>query len=328
MKSPTTVLLFAVLTGACAAASPTPSTIDGGQDGGSLDGTAKDAGSTGPDSMGSAHDVAGSDGSALQTHIDAGASQPDAGGAQVDGGSAGGAGGSTKCDNAHGPMVHVPAGVFLFGQAEKKTKLPAFCADKYEVSAAAFNACVKAGGCEGYSKWPQCKDGGKGAPNQCLSKPGDLPANFIDWYRANAYCKWAKKRLPTAEEWEKAARGTDARIYPWGSAIGCMHAHYERGQGFNLCKGFGGKADKPVSAKEYAKWASPWGTVQMAGNLREWIDYRKDRTKPPDENGYGISKGGDYREGKAGVAIIVSYGLLGPGVSSDGHGFRCVADPL
>lgn len=223
-------------------------------------------------------------------------------------------------------MMLVPAGDFLFGLAAKKTALAAFCIDRYEVRAADYAACAKAGGCVGHNKWAQCKDGADGAPNSCLTNPGELPANWIDWYRAQEYCDWAGKRLPTEQQWEKAARGTDSRMWPWGDAIGCANAHHERGKVFGSCKGVGGLPNGPVAVNLYEASASPYGAVQMAGNVREWIDYRKDRTKPPDENGYGVSKGGDYQDDKAGIAIVGAYGLLGPGVTSAGHGFRCAAD--
>ena len=233
----------------------------------------------------------------------------------------------TTCPQSQGAMVFVAGGSFFFGAQSTPTELASFCIDKYEVRAADYAACAKAGGCVGHAKWAQCKDGAKGAPNSCLSKPGELPANWIDWFRALEYCQWAGKRLPTEQQWEKAARGTDKRDWPHGSTIGCKHAHYGRGQGFDGCKGFGGLPDAPVAVNLYEAHTSPCGAVQMAGNVREWIDHRKDRSKLPEDAGYATSKGGDFREGKGGVAIVGSYGLVGPGVASDGQGFRCAADP-
>jgi formylglycine-generating enzyme required for sulfatase activity len=251
---------------------------------------------------------------------DAGGTEPD-----PDAGADGSAASESLCPQQYGPMVLVPAGSFIFGATTKKQQLAAFCIDKYELKASAYAACVKAGGCEGHKKWAQCKDGAVGAPNSCLNDPKDLPANWIDWYRAHEYCAWAGKFLPDEKQWEKAARGTDGRLYPWGNTIGCMHAHWGRSVGFSDCKGFNKLPDAVVAVTMYAKWPSPYGTVQMSGNVREWVDYRKDKTQSPDSKGYAISKGGEYRESKQGVSPLVSYGLLGPSVTMDSQGFRCAA---
>lgn len=318
------------LSAACSSLAPVPNRNGDGPpeadgsaatDGGATDGGATDASASSADAETSPVDTTSSrtsDGSALQQgESDADADADEA----ADGADAGEPVGG--CPDAHGEMVLVPAGEFLFGPNDTKTTLPAFCIDKYEVRADAYATCVKAGGCIGHSKWPQCKDGDSSAPNSCLSKPGDSPANWIDWYRAFEYCEWAQKALPTEEQWEKAARGTDGRLFPWGNSIGCKHAHWGRSVGFDTCKGFGGLPDKSVDVTLYQKWASPYGALQMAGNVREWIDYRKDKTKPPPASGFAVSKGGEYRESKAGVSSVGSYKLLGPDVAMDSQGFRC-----
>ena len=234
---------------------------------------------------------------------------------------------SNSCPGARGAMVLVPAGPFLFSLANEPMTLPAFCIDVHEGRAKDYQRCVADGGCEGYSKWPQCKDGEKGAPNACLKDPGELPANWVDWHRADAYCRWANKALPTEQQWETAARGSDGRLYPWGPLIGCVHGNWGRGPGFDDCRGFGGKPDSIVPVTAYSSVGSPWGTVQMSGNVREWIDHRNDRGKPPDPKVPGVSKGGDFRQGKGGVSTVARYRLLGPDVASDSQGFRCVAKP-
>ncbi|HIE56977.1 MAG TPA: hypothetical protein EYP88_01915, partial [Anaerolineales bacterium] len=85
------------------------------------------------------------------------------------------------------------------------------------------------------------------------------PAVEVTWYGANAYCQWAGLRLPTEAEWEKAARGTDGRRFPWGDEIDCEHAQYAN------CRG----GLQPVGSKPAG--ASPYGALDMAGNVWEWV---------------------------------------------------------
>jgi formylglycine-generating enzyme required for sulfatase activity len=117
-----------------------------------------------------------------------------------------------------GEMVRVPAGEFTMGskgghsdeKPEHRVYLEEFYIDKYEVTVAQYRACVEAGACTApstgqYYNWGR-------------SERENHPINGVDWDQAQAYCGWAGKRLPSEAEWEKAARGTDGRTYPWGNA--------------------------------------------------------------------------------------------------------------
>ncbi|MBI4699622.1 MAG: SUMF1/EgtB/PvdO family nonheme iron enzyme [Deltaproteobacteria bacterium] len=166
-------------------------------------------------------------------------------------------------------MVLVPAGDFWMGCApadpscddDEKPRhevyLDAFYIDKTEVTVAAYRACVSAGGC-----------GAPGAEQSCNwgeSGRDDHPINCVDWHQSEAYCRWTGKRLPTEAEWEKAARSADGRIYPWGSeAPSCRLAVMNDGFG-----GCGRMSTWPVGSKPAG--ASPYGALDMAGNVWEWV---------------------------------------------------------
>jgi len=125
--------------------------------------------------------------------------------------------------------------------------LSAFKLDRTEVTQAAYKTCVDAAKC---------------SPPACGWDPANKaqhPVVCVDWNQAKAFCEWAGKRLPSEAEWEKAARGTDGRRYPWGGdAPTCDHAN------FGECGG----TTKAVGT--HALGASPFGMQDMAGNVWEW----------------------------------------------------------
>ena len=156
-------------------------------------------------------------------------------------------------------LMYVPAGTFTMGsnssdqpdeKPEHQVNLDAFWIDQTEVTNAMYAKCVDVGECVAPSN----------TANFSNSSYAKHPVVYVDWNQANAYCSWAERRLPTEAEWEKAARGTDGRTYPWGEGIDCNKANYQ-----SSC--VGGTA--PVGSYESGK--SPYEVYDMAGNVWEWV---------------------------------------------------------
>jgi len=198
-------------------------------------------------------------------------------------------------------MVRIPAGSFFYGCNEqvdrecdddekpgRHIELPAFSIDRNEVSVAAYRRCVEGGGCSADGTTMPFYQGEEKpafawACNWAKTGRESHPMNCVDWEQARSYCAWAGKRLPGEEEWEKAARGTDGRKFPWGN-VG-----FEPGQrvaniadetakkkqpGWSIAVGYddGYYATSPVG--RFPAGASPAGALDMAGNVWEWTESR------------------------------------------------------
>lgn len=195
-------------------------------------------------------------------------------------------------------MVVVPAGPFIMGddqgwneaQPRHQVDLPQFYIDKYEVSIDQFRKFVAAGGYEYDRYWESApsadlvrkKELQPSHWDELMRLPGDLPVCYVRYSDAAAYCKWAGKHLPSAAQWEKAARGTDGRRYPWGDnwmpgyANTITREMYDSGQETS--------AHWPMSVMAFPEGESPYGARQMSGNVWEWVsggmDFYPDNPKP------------------------------------------------
>ena len=177
---------------------------------------------------------------------------------------------TVSCSNG---MCLIPAGSFWMGcnsavdndcdsdeSPYHEVTLSGYYIDKTEVTVDDYADCVTAGACTAPST----------ASSYCnweVSGKGNHPVNCVNWSQAGEYCTWAGKRLPTEAEWEKAARGTDGRKYPWGNEDAtCEYAVMDDGTG----NGCGTDSTWEVCGKSPAG-DSPYGLCDMSGNVWEWV---------------------------------------------------------
>ncbi len=227
-------------------------------------------------------------------------------------------------------MVLVPAGEFEMGSMQgnsqpiRQVEMQAYWIDEFEVTVAAYAQCVIAGECGAPDVGSNC--------NWMVPGREDHPVNCVTWFEAEDYCAWTDegtKRLPTEAEWEKAARGTDARNFPWGNAPlpSCTHAIvYESGS-----QGCGEGATWPVGSRPLG--ASPYGAQDMAGNVWEWVadwyapSYDPTKTSDPTGPAMGMSRsmrgGGLDAVSSASVRTTHRIGIGAESPTYGLTGFRC-----
>ena len=235
----------------------------------------------------------------------------------------------------------VPAGEFIMGNTkatdelaygdespQHRLHLPAFAISQYPITNAQYAAFVHDGGYQ-TTQWQHCwtADGWQwrvenniGGPRR-YGSPYDLPNHpmvGVSWYEAMAFCAWLRHklgrtvRLPSEAEWEKAARGVDGRRYPWGEKLTREHANYsETGIGSTSAVGI------------FPKGASPYGALQMAGNVQEWTsslwgqnsgkpDFGypydpKDGREEPTAGGRRVVRGGSFDDPQSFVRCAYRY---------------------
>ena len=228
------------------------------------------------------------------------------------------------------PMMFVPAGEFLMGNSNAKEEtngkespqhqvyLDAFWIDKFEVTSAQYKKCVDAGKCAAPEKSGSETRGAYFGNAQY----DNYPVIYVSWNNAKTYCEWAGKRLPTEAQWEKAARGTDGRNFPWGNTFDQ-----------NLLNSDESKIGDTTAVGKFPNGASPYGVMDMAGNVFEWVADWYDRDyyqNSPARNPTGPATGDSrsYRGGSwfndGSFARAAARFMNVPDFALFFLGFRCV----
>ena len=226
-------------------------------------------------------------------------------------------------ENDGSVMVYVPAGEFLMGSKDDPDAednehpqhtiyVSAFWIDKTEVTNEQYGRCVAAGTCQA-SRYANSLNG------------ADQPVVGVSWHDAQAYCEWAGKRLPTEAEWEKAARGTDGRKYPWGNGFNGSKVNFnDTGDGYRYTA--------PVGS--YLGGTSPYGALNMAGNVWEWCEdwynegyYANSPQRDPqgpNSGEYRVVRGGSWYDDEGFVRAALRF-WYEPDYRDGSFGFRCVS---
>lgn len=241
-------------------------------------------------------------------------------------------------------LVYMPAGEFLMGTRDDQVgedderpqhtvNLDSYWIDETEVTAAQYQRCVTAGVCSAPDTSFYCTFGADGKSNH--------PVNCVDWNEATIYCDWVGRRLPTEAEWEKAARSMDGRIYPWGDVwdvqtvprLNFSDKNDPTGPSTDdVDDGFATTA--PVGS--FPAGASPYGPLDMAGNVWEWMadwydggyyaQSSRDNPIGPGSSSARVLRGGSWSNSAFGVRAANRY-WDAPGGRSGNVGFRCARSP-
>lgn len=223
-------------------------------------------------------------------------------------------------------MVYIPEGYFQMGTSSGKREdakpmhfvnTSAFFIDKYEVSNAEYSKFMLA---TNHAK-PRYWD------DKLFNKP-EHPVVGVSWHDAMAYAKWKSRRLPTEAEWEKAARGNDGRLYPWGKK-------WDKGFFFFFVNIYGmdDKYSRTAPVDYYQSGVSPFGIFNMSGNVWEWCldwydpNYYRDSPEidpmGPEASKMKVLRGGSWVNTIESVKVV-QRGRNFPHAKTSIYGFRTV----
>jgi formylglycine-generating enzyme required for sulfatase activity len=209
-------------------------------------------------------------------------------------------------------MVSLPGGTFKMGKRGDTVTVQPFSLDATEVTADAYAACVRGGGCTADHPGEWTLYGKEftadGRCNYGVIGKGNHPINCVDWNQATAYCRWAGKRLPTEEEWEWAARGQSRGTqYPWGDEEPGSRACWNRSE--------------TCAVGSYPAGDAPGGIHDLAGNVWEWT-----ASKYAANSSLRVLRGGGFSDDA--TALLASIrGRYDPAPRYNYVGFRCSRTP-
>jgi formylglycine-generating enzyme required for sulfatase activity len=243
------------------------------------------------------------------------------------------AGAPARATRSRPDRVRIPAGPFLQGSTRGeederplRTKvLPAFAIDRTEVTRVDYGRCVAARRCKPTAAG-QPDHAAPPAPAPAAPDADDrLPVANVSWKDAQAFCRFAGGRLPTEAEWEKAARGTDGREYPWGNQPSCDRANWGNFDGEGPCAGQ--NPGHPVGVGQYPTGASPYGVLDLGGNVWEWVadKYDDDPMRAAGAASRRVVRGGSCCSFFVGPRAANRNGWS-PEHRDFDLGFRCAAD--
>ena len=222
------------------------------------------------------------------------------------------------------PAVLLAAGSFIMGDDRNSPRreiyVDGFYMDKYEVTVSRYAKFLQAtGNLRPPEEWDSV-DLGSGA---------ELPVVGVDWHDADSYCRWAGKRLPSEAEWEKAARGSDERQYPWGSdAPTPEHATFGKPYERPVYK------DGVTEVGRHSRGTSPFGLHDLSGNVSEWVaDWYSEsfpraearNPKGPEKGTAKVIRGGGWYDPPDRI-VTTKRMYSSPDERDDSSGFRCASD--
>ncbi|MGZ8365402.1 MAG: formylglycine-generating enzyme family protein [Nitrospira sp.] len=236
------------------------------------------------------------------------------------------------------PMVEIPSGSFPMGvppgdrdggrdeYPRHEVLLDTFWIDQFEVTNGRYVEFVKSAG-HRVPQNPTNPTRNLWQGDSITESLAERPVINVDWFDADAYCKWAGKRLPTEAEWEKAAKGTSDRRFPWGNVEPtAKHLNYNQ-------RWIGEKTLMPVGSYEAGK--SPYGVYDVVGNVWEWVNdwydaryYEKSPSKNPtgpQEGTKKVIRGAGWQNETPTVRIFTRVDSV-PTMRNESTGFRCAAD--
>ncbi|MFF2902730.1 SUMF1/EgtB/PvdO family nonheme iron enzyme [Streptomyces sp. NPDC057966] len=197
-------------------------------------------------------------------------------------------------------MARVPGGIFLAGEAGDPVWVDEFYIDVFETTNADYSRFVAATGYQTPRHWDT--DG------RCPRSMYDHPVVEVSWNDATAYAEWAGKALPSAEQWEKAARGTSGAVYPWGDRPTVAKCNVRET-----------RVEQTTSVSRYHSGVSPYGVYDMVGNVWEWCS-------TPTTRGRYELKGSAFSSPLF-RGMPSSYNDADDFMQDDDTGFRCIALP-